>query len=70
MSLTIVVGDIHGMADKLTRLLSEIDAWLISKGHKTLAQFIFLGDYINRGPDSKVSLRRGPPFQIASFGRF
>jgi hypothetical protein len=28
MSFIVVIGDIHGMADKLRRLLSEIDKWL------------------------------------------
>jgi serine/threonine protein phosphatase 1 len=53
MSFTVVVGDIHGMADKLRRLLSDIDKWLASVNCKEPARFIFLGDYIDRGPDSK-----------------
>ena len=42
-----IIGDVHGMLDPLQRLLDEvakIDAQ---------AQFYFVGDYINRGPDSK-----------------
>jgi serine/threonine protein phosphatase 1 len=53
MSFTVVVGDVHGMADKLRRLLSEIDKWLSSVNCKEPVRFIFLGDYIDRGPDSK-----------------
>jgi hypothetical protein len=30
MSFTVIVGDIHGMADELRRLLSDIDMWLAS----------------------------------------
>jgi serine/threonine protein phosphatase 1 len=52
MSLTVAVGDIHGMAEKLERLLGKIEAWLSSAGDDSV-QFIFLGDYVDRGPDSK-----------------
>lgn len=43
------IGDIHGSLDKLRRLvaLCEQDA-----GERT-ASFIFVGDYIDRGPDSR-----------------
>jgi serine/threonine protein phosphatase 1 len=53
MNLTIAVGDIHGMSDKLERLIGKLDAWLASIGADEPPQFIFLGDYIDRGPDSK-----------------
>jgi serine/threonine protein phosphatase 1 len=53
---TIAIGDIHGMAGKLENLLRRIDAWLeanrVSEPHK----FIFLGDYIDRGPQSREVL--------------
>lgn len=42
-----VIGDIHGCLNMLERLMNEID-WLPEK--ETL---IFLGDYIDRGADSK-----------------
>ncbi len=47
-----VVGDIHGRLDLLTRLLSmiEADASAFPERSKKL---IFLGDYIDRGLDSK-----------------
>jgi serine/threonine protein phosphatase 1 len=41
------VGDIHGCRDKLDRLLGKID-WR-PENHEEL---VFLGDYIDRGPDS------------------
>ena len=47
MSNTFVIGDIHGCSDALAQLLEKI---------KPLAKddtVIFIGDYIDRGPDSK-----------------
>jgi serine/threonine protein phosphatase 1 len=49
------VGDVHGRADLLAQLLSEIDADL--KAHPSpQAVHVFLGDYIDRGPDSRQVL--------------
>jgi serine/threonine protein phosphatase 1 len=49
------VGDVHGRADLLAQLLSEIDADL--KAHPVpQAIHVFLGDYIDRGPDSRQVL--------------
>jgi serine/threonine protein phosphatase 1 len=46
------IGDLHGRADLLARLFSEIDADL--KAHPApQAVHVFLGDYIDRGPDSR-----------------
>lgn len=46
---TYAIGDIHGCLDKLERLvqLCELDA------DDQCARFVFLGDYIDRGPDSR-----------------
>jgi serine/threonine protein phosphatase 1 len=41
------VGDIHGCREQLERLLDRID-WKPENGEK----LVFLGDYIDRGPDS------------------
>jgi serine/threonine protein phosphatase 1 len=46
--LTIAIGDIHGCGDMLDRLLERC---FRLAGART-AQFVFLGDYIDRGPDS------------------
>ena len=44
---TIAIGDIHGCATELQSLLSQIQPQLEDT-------IIFLGDYIDRGPDSKT----------------
>lgn len=49
MPLTYAVGDIHGSLHKLRRLIGRCEAH--AKGRH--ATFIFLGDYIDRGPDSR-----------------
>ncbi|MGB9789817.1 MAG: metallophosphoesterase family protein [Thermotoga caldifontis] len=45
-SSTFVIGDVHGCLDCLTELLSKIPLTRDSR-------LIFLGDYVDRGPDSK-----------------
>ena len=42
----IAIGDIHGCANTLRVILKDIDP-------QSEDSFVFLGDYINRGPDSK-----------------
>jgi serine/threonine protein phosphatase 1 len=46
------VGDVHGRADLLTRLLARIDADLSAHPIARPCQ-VFLGDYIDRGPHSR-----------------
>jgi serine/threonine protein phosphatase 1 len=49
------VGDVHGRADLLAQLFTEIDADL--KEHPVpRGTHVFLGDYIDRGPDSRQVL--------------
>lgn len=43
-----VVGDIHGRADLLDRLLGRLEQ--VAPG----AQLVFVGDYVDRGPDSRA----------------
>lgn len=45
------VGDIHGRLDKLDALLGKLP---IASGDR----FVFLGDYVDRGPDSKGVVER------------
>jgi serine/threonine protein phosphatase 1 len=47
--LTFAIGDIHGCLDKLTELLDQCRRF--AKGRPST--FIFLGDYIDRGPNSR-----------------
>jgi diadenosine tetraphosphatase ApaH/serine/threonine PP2A family protein phosphatase len=53
MALTYAVGDIHGCLDKLESLVETCRAH--AAGAAT--RFVFLGDYIDRGPDSAGVLR-------------
>lgn len=46
------VGDIHGCADLLTDLLEKIRADAKQSAGQNI--LIFLGDYVDRGPDSKA----------------
>lgn len=52
------IGDVHGRVDLLDRLLGKIDADSEARG-KADCWTIFLGDLINRGPDSRAVLERG-----------
>jgi serine/threonine protein phosphatase 1 len=62
---TIVVGDIHGNAVALERLLQSIRGE--ASGDDTI---VFLGDYIDRGPDSRsciqaiLTLRESSPAEV------
>lgn len=46
------VGDVHGRLDKLRRLEAEVAAHLASAPPPADCGVVFLGDYIDRGPDS------------------
>lgn len=45
------IGDIHGMGELLLSLLSEIDSDL--RSHKFTTYLILLGDYVDRGPETR-----------------
>jgi serine/threonine protein phosphatase 1 len=49
MPLTYAIGDIHGSLDKLQRLISRCEE---HAGGRPMT-FVFLGDYIDRGPQSR-----------------
>jgi serine/threonine protein phosphatase 1 len=51
--LVYAVGDIHGCYDLLYRLLVEIEDDLSRAKPLEPPIFVFLGDYIDRGPDSR-----------------
>lgn len=50
-----VIGDIHGRADLLDALLQAIDVDMADQGRPD-AQLVFIGDYVDRGPQSRVVL--------------
>ena len=47
------VGDIHGRLDLIEALLERIDADNRARGEGIETRYIFLGDLIDRGPDSR-----------------
>lgn len=56
--LTVAISDIHGMADKLDCLLTRVRTYLASEQPSEPFLFAFLGDYIDRGPNSLEVLKR------------
>ena len=50
------VGDVHGCYDLLNDLLAQIVDDLKSLGEDRFATVIFLGDYVDRGPDSSKTV--------------
>jgi len=51
-----VIGDIHGRLDLLDQMIDKICSDMIERGGKGLT--VTLGDYIDRGPDSRGVLER------------
>ena len=51
--LVYAVGDIHGRSDLLTELLRKIEDDAASHVSATRRTLVFLGDYVDRGPDSR-----------------
>lgn len=49
-STTCIIGDIHGCSEVLSNLLALVE--------DRADRFVFLGDYIDRGPDSKGVIER------------
>jgi serine/threonine protein phosphatase 1 len=49
MAFTFAIGDIHGCLSQLRRLLRVCDAY----AGGCPARYVFLGDYLDRGPDSR-----------------
>ena len=47
--LTFAIGDIHGCLDKLEHLIAACEAHADGRP----ARWVFLGDYVDRGPDSR-----------------
>jgi serine/threonine protein phosphatase 1 len=55
MATTCIIGDIHGCLSPLEELLALVEGLADT--------FVFLGDYIDRGPDSKAVINRILEFQ-------
>lgn len=57
------IGDIHGRRDLLDRLLSQIEAHSARHSPDRVRRIVFLGDYVDRGPDSFGVIERllAPP---------
>jgi len=51
--LLYAVGDIHGRLDLLEAILDRIEADARASGHVERRTLVFLGDYVDRGPDSR-----------------
>lgn len=55
-ALTYVIGDVHGCIDPLSELLRKIDDDTKTTEPQATS-LVFVGDYIDRGPDSAAVLR-------------
>jgi serine/threonine protein phosphatase 1 len=53
-----VVGDIHGRSDCLERAHARINRDIVERGAGDRAVEIYVGDYLDRGPDSKGVIDR------------
>ena len=51
--INVAIGDIHGCIDQLKNLWSDIFSTLQNDYPDEKVRIVFLGDYIDRGPDSK-----------------
>jgi serine/threonine protein phosphatase 1 len=62
--LLYAVGDIHGRVDLLNDVLRKIEVDAGATGPVERLRLVFLGDYVDRGPDSRAVVERllsGPP---------
>ena len=61
------VGDIHGRLDLLDQLLCQIERDAAS-GADLVKYLVFLGDYVDRGPDSAMVIERLSGALLPGFG--
>jgi serine/threonine protein phosphatase 1 len=52
--LSFAIGDVHGCHDKLVDLLDRCHDYARDQPHR----FVFIGDYIDRGPNSRAVVQR------------
>lgn len=60
-----VIGDVHGRLDLLNRLLERIEAD-IARGRTLKTSIVFVGDLVDRGPDSAGVIERLRTYSPAS----
>lgn len=65
MAFTYAIGDIHGSLDMLLELLAHCRAHAATRAMR----FVFLGDYIDRGPDSAGVVQTLMDLQAETPGR-
>ena len=51
--LLYAIGDVHGRADLLAQLLRKIEADFVGAALPTRPVVLFMGDYVDRGPESR-----------------
>jgi serine/threonine protein phosphatase 1 len=68
-NIIVAIGDTHGELAKLTALMGHVREFLGPEAART-ALFVFLGDYVDRGPDSKgvIDYVRALPNYVALVG--
>jgi len=70
--LVYAVGDVHGRLDVLEPLVRNIAADVLATRPAERPMLIFLGDYVDRGPDSRrvvdliLALRADPAFEVVA----
>jgi len=70
--LVYAVGDVHGRLDVLTPLLRDIAADALASKPSEAPLLVFLGDYVDRGPDSRgvvdtvLALAADGAFEVAA----
>ncbi len=66
--LVYAIGDIHGEADLLRKLLVKLRIDADNHAQRAAITLIFLGDYLDRGPDSRqvLDILTSDPFPEAS----
>jgi serine/threonine protein phosphatase 1 len=56
--LVYAIGDVHGCSDALAALLRQVEADARRSAPDERALLVFLGDYVDRGPDSRGVIDR------------
>lgn len=62
------VGDVHGRLDLLDQLLDAVAADFAALGRQDRPVIVFVGDYVDRGPDSAGVIERIAALKAASGG--